>query len=602
MRLSTITNWAYGATVLLTLASGTTMLMASGAEKAERGAVEQRALFDQLTAALLEDSYRQTEQARAFSITADPTHLIAYRREKAALRSVEQRVSRLRDAGATEAELRALRDAMHWSDALTDEQEAALHAVEAGDKDTARTILFGDEYGRELDRIGAQIAKFQYMLDQRTEAMIARATATARQWRSMSEIMLGATALLFLCVLYFILKQRILHPVVRLSDVVTRLAAQDFAAIPPEFSHVDEIGDMAQAIRIFRENGLERQRLEKERDADRIMQDLLSRMTQRLQGCDNSSDLIDVVRRFAPEIAPGFAGRLYIHDVRRNAMRQACNWLSPQWSNEEFPPSACWALRRGQTHRPSGNIIDIPCEHLGEQRGAPTTCIPLAAQGETIGLLYFEEPENLAAEQIERTEKYLEMLAENIGLALANLRLRDALREMAMVDALTGLANRRRFDTALEDAVAVSTRDRSPLACLMIDIDHFKRFNDAHGHDAGDAVLRAVGSVLNDSLREDGLAFRLGGEEFMLLMPGFSMDQAIDRARQVQVKIQNLRVQHGHQELGPITASFGLAAYPDHGRPRQLVQTADAALLRAKAQGRNQIVVATVRDEASVQL
>lgn len=336
MRLSTITNWAYGATVLLTLASGTTMLMASGAEKAERAAVEQRAVFDQLTAALLEDSYRQTEQARAFSITGDPTHVIAYRREKAAMSSVEKRISRLRDVGATEAELRALRDALHWTDALSDEQEAALRAVKAGNPDTARTILFGDEYGRELDRIGAQIGKFQYMLDQRTEATIARATTTARQWRSMSEIMLGATALLFLCVLYFILKQRILHPVVRLSDVVTRLAAQDFAAIPPEFSHVDEIGDMAQAIRIFRENGLERQRLEKERDADRIMQDLLSRMTQRLQGCDNSSDLIDVVRRFAPEIAPGFAGRLYIHDARRNAMRQACDWLSPLWSNEEF--------------------------------------------------------------------------------------------------------------------------------------------------------------------------------------------------------------------------------------------------------------------------
>jgi diguanylate cyclase (GGDEF)-like protein len=601
MRLSTITNWAYGATVLLTLASGTTMLMASGAEKVERAAVERRAVFDQLTSTLLEDSYRQTEQARAFSITADPTHIIAYRREKAALRSVEQRVRRLKDAGATETELTALRDALHWADALTDEQEAAIHAAEAGNRDTARTILFGDEYGRELDRIAAQIGKFQYMLDQRTETAIARATATARQWRTMSEIMLGATALLFLCVLYFILKQRILHPVVRLSDVVTRLAAQDFAATPPEFSHVDEIGDMAQAIRIFRENGLERQRLEKERDADRIMRDLLSRMTQRLQGCDSSSDLVDVVRRFAPEIAPGFAGRLYIHDARRNAVRQACDWLSPLRSGEEFPPSACWALRRGQIHRPAGNMIDIPCDHLGELSSARSICIPLSAQGETIGLLYFEEPENIANDQIERTEKYLEMLAENIGLALANLRLRDALREMAMVDALTGLANRRRFDMAIEEEVALSRRNQSPLACLMVDIDHFKRFNDAYGHDAGDAVLKAVGGVLADSLREDGYAFRLGGEEFVLLMPGFSLDQAFARAQQVQDRLQRLQVEHGRQELGPITASFGLAVYPDHGKPAALVQTADAALLRAKAQGRNQIVVATVRDDMSAQ-
>jgi diguanylate cyclase (GGDEF)-like protein len=231
-------------------------------------------------------------------------------------------------------------------------------------------------------------------------------------------------------------------------------------------------------------------------------------------------------------------------------------------------------------------MIDIPCEHLGEPSGVGTICIPLSAQGETIGLLYFEKPENIIADQIERTEKYLEMLAENIGLALANLRLRDALREMAMVDVLTGLANRRRFDMTIEEEVSLSSRNHSPLACLMVDIDHFKRFNDAHGHDAGDAVLKAVGGVLDEALREDGYAFRLGGEEFVLLMPGFSLDQAFARAQQVQNRIQKLRVEYGHQELGPITASFGLAVY----------------LLRAKAQGRDQIVVATVRDEMSTRV
>ena len=599
MRLSTITNWAYGATVALTLASGATMLMASSAEQSERAAVSQRASFDQLTSALLQDSYRQTEQARAFTITNDPTHVIAYRREKAAMRSVEHRITHLKDAGASVSELTALQQALHWADGLTDDQEAAIRAAQSGDGETARKILFGDEYGRELDRIAAQIGKFQYMIDQRTEAAVARATDVAYQWRRMSEIMLAATALLFLCVLYFILKQRILRPVVRLSDVVTRLAAQDYAAIPPDFPHVDEIGDMAQAIRIFRENGLERQRLEQERDADTIMRDLLSRMTQRLQGCDSTAELVEVARRFAPEIAPGFAGKLYIHDVRRNLLRQACDWLTPQGSEPEFTPSACWALRRGQTHRPTGDMIDIPCEHLGAQVAIATICIPLSAQGETIGMLYFEQPDGLTAEQIDRTGTYLEMLAENIGLALANLRLRDALREMAMVDALTGLANRRRFDAAIAEQITLSQRSKAPVACLMVDIDHFKRFNDTHGHDAGDAVLRAVGGVLDEALREDGCAFRLGGEEFVLLMPGFTLEQAVVRARQVQAQIQNLRVEHRRQELGAITASFGLAAYPEHGKMETLVQTADAALLRAKAQGRDQIVIATVRDPAS---
>ncbi|AMK23617.1 MULTISPECIES: diguanylate cyclase [unclassified Sphingobium] len=599
MRLSTITNYAYGATVALTLASGAVMLMASSTEEKERAAVEQRAAFDQMTATLEEDTYRQTEQARAYAITGDPSHVIAYRREKATLRSVEQRILHLRDRGASVSELAALQQGLHWADGLTDEQEAAINAAEKGDQETARKILFGDEYGRELDRIAAQIGKFQYILDQRTENTVRQATESARQWRFMSEIMLGATALLFLCVLYFILKQRILRPVVRLSDVVTRLAAQDFAAVPPDFPQVDEIGDMAQAVRIFRENGLERQRLEQERDTDRITRDQLSRMTQRLQGCDSIGDLVEVVRRFAPEIAPGFAGRLYIHDTRRNAMVQACDWLSPRQSGEEFAPTACWALRRGQIHKPTGELVDIPCEHLAGNVLSPTICIPLTAQGESIGLLYVEQPDDGTADQISRTERYLEMLAENISLALANLRLRDVLRQMAMADPLTGLANRRRFDTVYKEQVIRAESAMTPLACLMVDIDHFKRFNDTHGHDAGDAVLRAVGGVLNEALREKDCAFRLGGEEFVLLMPGFAQDQAIDRAIQVQQKLQDLRVDHRGEELGPITASFGLAVFPDHGRAERLVRTADAALLRAKNQGRNQIVIATVRDAAS---
>lgn len=598
MRLSTITNWAYGATVALTLVSGATMLRASSVEEQERAAVSQRATFDQLTATLEQDVYRLSEQARGFVITGNPSHLIAYRRERAGLRSVEERIGYLKDAGANHAELQALRQGIHWADALIEEQEAALKAAQKGDAQSARAILFGDEYGREMDRVAAQIDRFQYMLDQRTDQAVARATESARLWRTMSEIMLGVTALLFLCVLYFILKQRILRPVVRLSDVVTRLAAQDYDAVPPDMAHVDEIGDMAQAIRIFRENGLARQRLERERDVDHRMRDLLSRLTQRLQGCDDTADLVGVVRRFVPEITPDFPGRLYIYDARRNAMAQACQWLEPAHSLTEFSPSACWALRRGQTHRPIGEMVDIPCEHLGARDTLQTICIPLTAQGESIGLLYFEEPAGASQAHMERSGTYLEMLAENIGLALSNLRLRDVLRDMAMVDPLTGLPNRRQFDMLFTRLAQEAERNATPLSCLMIDIDHFKQFNDNHGHDAGDAILRAVGGLLNESLREDGHAFRLGGEEFVVLMPGFSLDQAMARAAQIQQRLQSLRVQHDGKPLGPVTASFGLSAFPDHGRADRLIQTADAALLRAKAEGRDRVLVAVVRDAA----
>src|SRR3546814_19986896 len=124
----------------------------------------------------------------------------------------------------------------------------------------------------------------------------------------------------------------------------------------------------------------------------------------------------------------------------------------------------------------------------------------------------------------------------------------------------------------------------------MVDIDHFKRFNDTHGHDAGDAVLRAVGGVLDDALREKDCAFRLGGEEFVLLMPGFAQDQAIDRAIQVQQKLQELRVETRGAELGPITASFCLAVFPDHSKEDTLLPTADEPLLPTKNPGTNQEV------------
>ena len=598
MRIATITNWAYGATVLLTMISGTTLLLASGGEERERAAVAQRFTLDQATARLEEDLYRLTEQARTFSVSGDPVHLIVYRREAADMRAVEERIRHIEDAGAEPSEMEAIKQALHWADSLADEQQAAIKAMERGDDATARKIMFGAEYERELERVAHLVERFQYTLDQRTEASVVEATKASRQLRLVSEIMLGITALLFLFVLYFILKRRILRPVVRLSDVVTRLAAQDYAAEPPLYTQVDEIGDMAQAIRVFRENGLERQRLEQQRDADQAMRDLLSRMTQRLQGCDSATDLAQVVQLFAPEIVPGFAGRLYVHDEQCGHVVELSNWRSPRHSHPEFPPTACWALRRGQMHRPRGKLIDIACEHLDGSSAQNPICVPLIVQGETIGLLYLEQCAD-GDEPLPLVYVYVELLAENIGLALANQRLRDALRKMALIDPLTGLANRHQLESALTMHLAQAERTNMPVSCLMLDVDHFKTFNDTHGHDAGDAVLRAVGGLLANAVRENGIAFRYGGEEFLLLMPGFDIERAHERAERIRQDILALEVEHHGTRLGPISASFGLSTFPDHGRADALIATADAALLRAKEQGRNRIVVASVRHPTS---
>lgn len=596
MRLATITNWAYGATVALTLVSGVTMLLASNAQNHEREAVAQRYRLDHATSKLENEVYMLSDHARQFLNTGDPTYAILYRRDVAALNTIEDRIRHIRDVGASQQELDLLKEAMRWADTLHDEQEAALAAHERGDEATARRILFGAEYERDLDRATSMVERFQDQLDRRTDVEIAEATRIAQLWRTASEIVLAITGLLFLCVLYFVFKRRVLRPVVRLSDVVNRLAAQDFAVEPPIYGEIDEIGDMAQAIRVFRENGLERQRLEEERNADSAVRDLLSRMTQRMQGCDTLLELKDVVQRFVPEIAPELAGRLYLVDPGRSAVVEACHWLEPAHSVPQFSTLSCWALRRGLPHRPSGESIDVPCDHLRDVAGPipDTLCLPLTAHRKTLGLLYFE-PRGGGGRAT--PEVYLNMLAENVSLALANQGLRDTLREMAMADPLTGLSNRRQLDSMLEVQGAEAERLGQPISCLMLDIDHFKRFNDAFGHDAGDAVLREVGAVLKHAMREDGHAFRYGGEEFLLVMPGFGAEQAAARAEDIRTRIAALEIAINGAGLGPVTASIGVASAPEHCSFDRLLQTADAAVYRAKALGRDRVVVASVRKD-----
>jgi diguanylate cyclase (GGDEF)-like protein len=598
MRLAAITNWAYGVTVALTLASGATMLMASSAQEQERAASAQRTLLDEATAHVEEDVFALSEFTRQVVVGGDPSDLIAYQREARILGKVEDRTRHLRNAGAGPEEERMLHDALRWADALQDEQKAAIAARRRGDRAEGIAIAFGAEYQRELDRVGTRVEQFQSRIDQRTDATLRAATAASRIWRSASETMIAATGLIFLCVLYFVFRRRVLRPVVKLSDVVTRLAAQDYDAVPPDYEQVDEIGDMAQALRVFRENGIERQRLEKERDEDRWVRDVLSRMTQRMQSCDTIEDLERVVQRFMPEVASELGGRLYLFDPKRNAMVEACSWLAPRHSRAEFAPLACWGLRRGAPHRLGEGHVDVPCDHLDLGSGVipETICLPLAGPRGTLGLLYLERRANAGAH--DAPEIYLKMVAENVSLALDNLGLRNALRDMAMADPLTGLPNRRQLEAVLATRIAAAEREGDTISCAMIDVDHFKRFNDEYGHDAGDTMLRAVGEALCNSVREKNLVFRYGGEEFTLLMPGLGAEAAAERAEEIRLRIAALRVTHEGRELGPTSISLGVATAPTHCTPDRLVQTADAALLRAKGAGRNQIVVARARRPA----
>ncbi|EOT1170307.1 diguanylate cyclase [Cronobacter dublinensis] len=588
MRIATITNFAYGATVALTLASGVVLMMASSADKEERAAVRQSAAFDRLTETVEQETYALTELARVYVVDRRAEDLAAWQAKKAQDDNDEAHLARLRDVGASPEELDHLREGMALAHELEDEQQQAVDAVARGENERAMQLLFSVGYERELDKMDFQFAHFRSLLDQRTSAAIQQATDASMRLRTLSEIMVGLTALLFLFVLGFILKRRILRPVVKLSDVVNRLATQDYDVEAPLLQQVDEIGDMAQAIHIFRENGLARQRLEQERDADWAIRRLLSRMTQRLQGSESRHDIIELTRLFAPQIAPGLAGRLYVLDTRDNLMTCVARWLDVSGGDAAFTPDECWALRRGQMHSPGRDLVDIPCKHLSAVAATKAICVPLIAQNETIGLLSFEK----INEDREPPYVYLELMAETLALALANQKLRDELIEKAMYDPLTGMRNRYHLEEALHACISQAEASGSPVSCLMIDIDYFKTLNDQYGHDAGDAALKEIARAMRATLSDTAQAFRYGGEEFLVLLPGMAEAQAHALATRMMHQVSGLSLRYNGQEIGPVSVSIGLATWPDHARRENLVKNADIALYLAKEMGRSRIVVA----------
>jgi diguanylate cyclase (GGDEF)-like protein len=182
-------------------------------------------------------------------------------------------------------------------------------------------------------------------------------------------------------------------------------------------------------------------------------------------------------------------------------------------------------------------------------------------------------------------------VAEGVGLSLANLKLRETLRSQAIRDDLTGLFNRRYMEETLDRELHRVTRLGIPLGLAMLDLDHFKRYNDTYGHHAGDELLRSLGRLIRSQVREDDVACRYGGEEFLLILPGASLEVTLERTEQMRQCVQQLHELRPGQFLHPITISIGLAIFPDNGSTGSaLIQVADAALYRAKKEGRNRVV------------
>jgi diguanylate cyclase (GGDEF)-like protein len=319
---------------------------------------------------------------------------------------------------------------------------------------------------------------------------------------------------------------------------------------------------------------------------------LFDRSNELLQACASEAEACSIVSRMASELFQRDSGALYLTSASRNILEASATWGEAPPTNATFSPGDCWALRRGQSHIARSN--EVRCAHVTET-DCVSMCIPLIAQGETLGVLHIlVDPavKELAEHHLNEKSRLAKSLAEHVGLAIANLKLREAMRNMSVRDSLTGLYNRRYMDEALIQELHRARRSGEQVAVLMLDIDRFKTFNDSFGHKAGDAVLQELGRFLRSSTRAGDIACRYGGEEFAIILPSSTLEGGARRAEEIRQGVKLLTLVDDKRSLGEINVSLGVAIFPDHGtEPEKLLQAADSALYQAKRSGRDRVVL-----------
>jgi diguanylate cyclase (GGDEF)-like protein/PAS domain S-box-containing protein len=327
---------------------------------------------------------------------------------------------------------------------------------------------------------------------------------------------------------------------------------------------------------------------------------LLNELGDLLQVCRIVDEAFPIIARYTQQLIPDVSGALYLRGATEDMAERVTSWGKTPPTEVELVMDECWALRRGRTHLVRDSGTDLNCAHFKQPLPHSYLCVPLIAQGDTIGLLHLRpvsgEPAVLS--RLENNSRISELIAEQIALALSNLSLRDRLRSQAIRDPLTGLFNRRYMEETLDREIRRAIRHNNPVGVIMIDVDHLKLVNDGHGHDAGDIVLEQLGSLMMKTFRGEDVPCRYGGDEFTIVLPEATVSEAFRRAEQFREAFKKLDFESEEKHFGPVTLSLGIAAYPDHGTSAErLLQTADAACYSAKVQGRDRVMIGGEAEE-----
>lgn len=377
------------------------------------------------------------------------------------------------------------------------------------------------------------------------------------------------------------------------QEMKTRIAAER------QFNRLNEQLEQRVAQRteeLARAEELSRHSLEELREYTQGVE-AVNELVELLQCCRNLEEAHNQVARALSRFFS--AGTLLMVNASRNQLDQVGAWGPAITKPGPFHPESCWALRRGRIHLVGPSSSGQLCEHV-DAAVSGYMCVPLTAQGEALGA-FCAQDSDLSAVTWQHRQAFALSLAEQISLTLANLRLRETLKYQSVRDPLTGLFNRRHMTESLERELHRATRNTLQVPVLMMDLDHFKQFNDSHGHAAGDFLLRDFGSLISSRTRGSDIACRYGGEEFVVILVDATLENARLRAESLRQQVRDMQVQQRGEMLARVTVSIGIAAFPDHGTSSaEIMNAADKALYEAKARGRDRVVVAEVEDKAQV--
>jgi diguanylate cyclase (GGDEF)-like protein len=322
---------------------------------------------------------------------------------------------------------------------------------------------------------------------------------------------------------------------------------------------------------------------------------LLSEMGDYLQSSLTLNDAYQVVTRFANQLFRKQTGALFTLSPSHNIVEAVATWGNPPFPEQIFAAHSCWALRRGRTHIEENPQIGCRCEHIDASLPAAYICMPLIAQGKTFGLLRLRNMPDANLPEFERWRQLATMVGEHIALALANLQLREQLRDQSIHDLQTGLFNRRYLEETMERHLRNATYQDQPVSLVMGDIDHLKNINDTYGYMAGDVTLRTIGIFWQQHTTGEEVAGRYGGEEFLLVLPNTSLEAAQERAETLCQDIKTLHVHYQGDDIEGITLSIGVACFPQHGRTSdEMLNAVSSAMSHAKALGRDRVAGADV--------